>query len=94
MLTRFMKGSGLRLPGQLQVDGIRVATTDGGDHHDHPLVDHLLAAVPSHCVAPRRIQEAPIAFECVLHEKLETPSRCVYLSPRPSPPAPQSLRIS
>ena len=35
--------------------------------------------VPSHTVAPPRIQEAPIAFECVLHEKLETPSRYVFI---------------
>jgi flavin reductase (DIM6/NTAB) family NADH-FMN oxidoreductase RutF len=38
-----------------------------------------LTAVPSHCVAPPRILEAPIAFECVLHEKLETPSRYVFI---------------
>jgi flavin reductase (DIM6/NTAB) family NADH-FMN oxidoreductase RutF len=38
-----------------------------------------LTPVPSHTVAPPRIQEAPIAFECVLHEKLETPSRYVFI---------------
>ena len=38
-----------------------------------------LTPVPSHCVAPPRIAEAPIAFECVLHEKLETPSRFVFI---------------
>ncbi len=38
-----------------------------------------LTPVPSHCVAPPRILEAPIAFECVLHEKLETPSRYVFI---------------
>ncbi len=38
-----------------------------------------LTPVPSHCVAPPRIQEAPIAFECVLHETLETPSRFVFI---------------
>ena len=38
-----------------------------------------LTAVPSHCVAPPRIQEAPTAFECVLHETLETPSRYVFI---------------
>ena len=38
-----------------------------------------LTPVPSHCVAPPRIAEAPIAFECVLHEKLETPSRYVFI---------------
>ena len=35
--------------------------------------------VPSHTVKPPRILEAPIAFECVLHEKLETPSRYVFI---------------
>jgi flavin reductase (DIM6/NTAB) family NADH-FMN oxidoreductase RutF len=38
-----------------------------------------LTPVPSHTVTPPRIQEAPIAFECVLHEKLETPSRYVFI---------------
>jgi flavin reductase (DIM6/NTAB) family NADH-FMN oxidoreductase RutF len=38
-----------------------------------------LTPVPAHCVAPPRIQEAPIAFECVLHETLETPSRYVFI---------------
>jgi len=38
-----------------------------------------LTPVPSHCVSPPRIAEAPIAFECVLHEKLETPSRYVFI---------------
>jgi flavin reductase (DIM6/NTAB) family NADH-FMN oxidoreductase RutF len=38
-----------------------------------------LTPVPSHCVAPPRIKEAPIAFECVLHETLETPSRFVFI---------------
>jgi flavin reductase (DIM6/NTAB) family NADH-FMN oxidoreductase RutF len=35
--------------------------------------------VPSHRVAPPRILEAPVAFECVLHEKLETDSRYVFI---------------
>ena len=35
--------------------------------------------VPSHTVKPPRILEAPIAFECVLHEKLETTSRYVFI---------------
>jgi flavin reductase (DIM6/NTAB) family NADH-FMN oxidoreductase RutF len=35
--------------------------------------------VPSRCVAPPRIAEAPVAFECVLHETLETPSRYVFI---------------
>ena len=30
-------------------------------------------------VAPPRILEAPVAFECVLHEKLETDSRYVFI---------------
>jgi len=38
-----------------------------------------LTPAPSHGVAPPRIAEAPIAFECVLHEKLETPSRYVFI---------------
>ncbi len=38
-----------------------------------------LTPLPSHCVAPPRIAEAPVAFECVLHEKLETPSRYVFI---------------
>ena len=35
--------------------------------------------VTSHTVKPPRILEAPIAFECVLHEKLETTSRYVFI---------------
>jgi flavin reductase (DIM6/NTAB) family NADH-FMN oxidoreductase RutF len=38
-----------------------------------------LTPVPAHRVAPPRIQEAPVAFECVLHEKLETESRYVFI---------------
>jgi flavin reductase (DIM6/NTAB) family NADH-FMN oxidoreductase RutF len=38
-----------------------------------------LSSTPSHTVKPPRIVEAPIAFECVLHEKLETPSRYVFI---------------
>jgi flavin reductase (DIM6/NTAB) family NADH-FMN oxidoreductase RutF len=38
-----------------------------------------LTPVPSHRVAPPRIDEAPVAFECVLHEKLETESRYVFI---------------
>ena len=38
-----------------------------------------LTPVPSHCVAPPRILESPVAFECVLHEKLETESRYVFI---------------
>lgn len=38
-----------------------------------------LTAAPSHSVAPPRIVEAPVAFECLLHEKLETESRYVFI---------------
>jgi flavin reductase (DIM6/NTAB) family NADH-FMN oxidoreductase RutF len=38
-----------------------------------------LTPVPSMGVAPPRIAEAPVAFECVLHEKLETESRYVFI---------------
>lgn len=38
-----------------------------------------LHAAPSVKVRPPRIVEAPVAFECVLHEKLETPSRYVFI---------------
>ena len=38
-----------------------------------------LHAVPSRTIAPPRIAEAPVAFECVLHEKLETESRYVFI---------------
>lgn len=38
-----------------------------------------LHALPSKTVKPPRIAEAPVAFECVLHEKLETESRYVFI---------------
>jgi len=38
-----------------------------------------LTTAPSRSVKPPRIVEAPVAFECVLHEKLETPSRFVFI---------------
>lgn len=38
-----------------------------------------LTPVPAHSVAPPRIAEAPVAFECVLHETLETESRYVFI---------------
>ena len=38
-----------------------------------------LTPLPSHTVRPPRIAEAPVAFECVLHEKLETESRYVFI---------------
>lgn len=37
-----------------------------------------LTPVESHTVAPPRILEAPVAFECVLHETMETDSRYVF----------------
>jgi flavin reductase (DIM6/NTAB) family NADH-FMN oxidoreductase RutF len=37
-----------------------------------------LTATPSHTVRPPRIQEAPVAFECVLHETMQTDSRYVF----------------
>ena len=43
------------------------------------LTEFGLTPIASHCVAPPRIQEAPVAFECVLHEKLETDSRYVFI---------------
>jgi len=38
-----------------------------------------LHALPSQTIRPPRIAEAPVAFECVLHEKLETESRYVFI---------------
>jgi len=38
-----------------------------------------LTSVPSHTVKPPRIAQAPVAFECVLHETLETDSRYVFI---------------
>jgi flavin reductase (DIM6/NTAB) family NADH-FMN oxidoreductase RutF len=38
-----------------------------------------LHPLPAQTVAPPRIAEAPVAFECVLHEKLETESRYVFI---------------
>lgn len=38
-----------------------------------------LHALPSQVVKPPRIAEAPVAFECVLHEKLETESRYIFI---------------
>ena len=43
------------------------------------LVHTGLHSVPSHTVAPPRIVEAPVAFECVLHEKIETESRLIFI---------------
>lgn len=47
--------------------------------HESELVHAGLTALPSRCVAPPRIAQAPVAFECVLHETLETDSRYVFL---------------
>ncbi|MBD8057893.1 flavin reductase family protein [Cellulomonas sp. JH27-2] len=48
-----------------------------------PHVDELaevgLTAVPSHRVRPPRIAEAPVAFECTVHERILTTSRQIYL---------------
>ncbi|MDA7416251.1 flavin reductase family protein [Xenophilus arseniciresistens] len=38
-----------------------------------------LTAVPSRTVAPPRIAQAPVAFECVLHETMQTASRYVFI---------------
>ena len=38
-----------------------------------------LTPIAPHSVAPPRIKESPVAFECVLHEKLETESRYVFI---------------
>jgi flavin reductase (DIM6/NTAB) family NADH-FMN oxidoreductase RutF len=38
-----------------------------------------LHALPSVQVRPPRIAEAPVAFECVLHETMETTSRYVFI---------------
>jgi flavin reductase (DIM6/NTAB) family NADH-FMN oxidoreductase RutF len=43
-------------------------------------LDHVgLRAVPSRTVAPPRIAEAPVAFECALWETLETESRQIFI---------------
>ncbi|MGS5089453.1 flavin reductase family protein [Hydrogenophaga sp. A37] len=42
------------------------------------LVATGLTPVPSSTVKPPRIAEAPVAFECVLHETMETESRYVF----------------
>lgn len=47
--------------------------------HVSELAEVGLTPVPSLRVAPPRILEAPVAFECVLHEKLETESRYVFI---------------
>lgn len=47
--------------------------------HESELAHAGLTPVPSQAVAPPRIAEAPVAFECVLHETMETPSRYVFI---------------
>ncbi|URI06915.1 flavin reductase family protein [Aquincola tertiaricarbonis] len=47
--------------------------------HESELVHAGLTPTPSRAVAPPRIAEAPVAFECVLHETMETPSRYVFI---------------
>lgn len=47
--------------------------------HKSELAHAGLTPVPSQAVAPPRIAEAPVAFECVLHETMETPSRYVFI---------------
>jgi flavin reductase (DIM6/NTAB) family NADH-FMN oxidoreductase RutF len=43
-------------------------------------LDHVgLTALPSKAVAPPRIAEAPVAFECTLWELLETESRQIFI---------------
>ncbi len=47
---------------------------------EHSEIDHVgFTTLPSLAVKPPRIAEAPVAFECVLHETLETPSRYVFI---------------
>ena len=38
-----------------------------------------LTTLPSHAVAPPRIAQAPVAFECTLWETLETSSRQIFI---------------
>lgn len=38
-----------------------------------------LTTTPSHRITPPRIVEAPVAFECVLHESIETQSRYIFI---------------
>ncbi|QHJ00252.1 flavin reductase family protein [Xylophilus rhododendri] len=47
--------------------------------HESELIHAGLTPVPSRSVAPPRIAEAPVAFECVVHETLETASRYVFI---------------
>lgn len=47
--------------------------------HESELLKVGFTSAPSQTIRPPRIQEAPVAFECVLHEKLETESRYVFI---------------
>ncbi|HZG18865.1 MAG TPA: flavin reductase family protein [Herbaspirillum sp.] len=47
--------------------------------HQSELEHAGLHAVPAQTIQPPRIAEAPVAFECVLHEKLETASRYIFI---------------
>ncbi len=47
--------------------------------HQSELLHAGLTPVPSRSVAPPRIAQAPVAFECVLHETMETTSRYVFI---------------
>jgi flavin reductase (DIM6/NTAB) family NADH-FMN oxidoreductase RutF len=53
-----------------------------GEHHP-PHVSEVdvvgFTTLPSKVVAPPRIAEAPVAFECTLFEKLETASRQIFI---------------
>ena len=47
--------------------------------HESELAYTGLSMTPSHSVQVPRIAEAPAAFECVLHEVMETDSRYVFI---------------
>ena len=47
--------------------------------HLSEIVHAGLTPTASRTVAPPRIAEAPVAFECVLHEKMETDSRYIFI---------------
>lgn len=47
--------------------------------HESELTYTGLTTVPSHTLQVPRIAEAPVAFECVLHELMETDSRYVFI---------------
>jgi flavin reductase (DIM6/NTAB) family NADH-FMN oxidoreductase RutF len=47
---------------------------------DESEIDHVgFTVTPSNAVRPPRIVEVPVAFECVLHEKLVTESRYILI---------------